>query len=829
MALAELLRHIEPTHEAWWSPHVWDGDRRLSENWLAASALVVDVDYHDADGKHAAPASEVRARLRQAAHEGELPGNVFHCTPRGARFIYVTAEPMADPESYTRAIEGACLKTRRALEALGLHARQDERGRFLEGYAVDAAATDLARFLYAPRAIVNEEQRDADVHVIREELCSAEGLAAELPPPAPMQRPATGHDPRSSTNLTEAVKRWNADHAEDWGRPGAGECRACRHRGCFGRLPSIPEKWCCFSSNHEADSGGVGCSSTKGHWIGDALDLEAQRSNRKRVDVLRENGYLRGAKPRNRESGKQDTGAAARATTRNGVDGGEREPRGPREKPTPGTLKSGVVGGNSTEPAQLEKPNPTDVGNAERLAAQYGGELRYCHPWRAWLVWDGRRWARDRSGEAWRRAKETVRAMYHEAADLEDDAKRIELARHARSSESQRRIAGMLELAKSDPRIAVLPESFDGDGTRYLLNVLNGTLDLRTGELRPHRPEDMITKLAPVEYHTEAKCPAWDAFLARVVPDPEVRAFLQRFLGYTLTGHVGEQAFVLLYGTGANGKSTFLETLKALLGDYAHKADFETFLESKGSRDRQGRARPDLLALRGKRLVLAVEAGQERRLDANLVKEVTHGDSVSARGLYEGEVTNFPPESKLFLAVNHRPEIADMTEAIWRSVLEVPFTVMIPEQERDRNLLEKLCEPGELAGILAGAVQGCMEWLRTGLRPPEAVQLATRAYRESEDAIAPFLAERCVRKAGSFTSHRVLFAAYEAWCTDAEEEPVGARAFGRALVDHGFHRARGKDKARPKGWGGIRLREVQDMFDGEASADSSDPSDPVST
>lgn len=327
-ALAELLEAIPAKPEAWWSAHTWEGDRRDGSKWVAAAALVVDVDYNGApelDEKrghykstHAAPPDEVRAQLEQAALARKLPGNLFHLTPRGFRLVYLPAAPVTDRELYGRALEGACVEVRQALEALGLHARQDDEHRCArDGYAVDEGATDLARFLFAPRAIVNGEQRSADVRVLSEEPCDLTKLAEAAPPLAPTRAPATKRNGtratagRSSTDLAEAVARWNADHAQDWGRPGGGDCPACGHHGCFGRLPAIPEKWCCFSSNHAADSRGVGRESAQGRWFGDALDLEAHVSGRKRADVLRADGYLTDAKPRNRETTKPTAGAGA--------------------------------------------------------------------------------------------------------------------------------------------------------------------------------------------------------------------------------------------------------------------------------------------------------------------------------------------------------------------------------------------------------------------------------------------------------------------------------------------------------------------------------------
>jgi len=517
-----------------------------------------------------------------------------------------------------------------------------------------------------------------------------------------------------------------------------------------------------------------------------------------------------------------DGEAAVRATIRSGIEAGARIGRGPRRAAGLGARQEPGPQGEPLEVATDNPPNATDMGNAERLATRHARELRYCHPWRSWVIWDGRRWARDRTGEAVRRAKETVRSLYGEAAALGEEAARRDLAKHALRSEEQRRIAGMMELARSDERISLLPEILDADGTHYLLNVLNGTLDLRTGVLSLHQPGHYITKLAPVRYDPAVTCSAWEGFLARVVPDPEVRAFLQRFAGYALTGDTSEQAFCLLYGTGANGKSTFLETLKALLGDYAHKADFETFLEARAARDRKGVPRVDLLELAGRRVVIAIETTEGRQLDATTVKELTGGDTLTARGLYHAELTSFRPQAKLFLAANHRPEIRDATEAIWRRVFEVPFTVTIPEAERDPGLPERLRQPGEQAGILNWLLEGCLAWQAASspprLRPPQEVRRATHAYREDQDVIGPFLAARCVREPSARATGKILRTAYVAWCQESEEQELGEKVFSRALEEHGFRRERGRDRNRTRGWVGIRLLDLTDP----SGADSSD-------
>jgi putative DNA primase/helicase len=342
----------------------------------------------------------------------------------------------------------------------------------------------------------------------------------------------------------------------------------------------------------------------------------------------------------------------------------------------------------------------TGGGNGQRLVDLHGLDIRYVHPWKQWLVWDGRRFQPDTTGELMRRAKMGVLRLYAEAAAERDPDRRKALATWARRSDSEARMREMINLAASEPYVPVRPAELDSQPWR--LNVEDGTIDLRTGELLPHSRRDLITKLAPVRFDPKATCPTWLAFLDRVLGhDADLVGFLQRAIGYSLTGDTGEQVLFFLYGTGANGKSTLLETLRALLGDYAQQTDFTTLLERRGDGPRN-----DIAALQGARFVAAIEAAEGRRLAEGLVKQLTGGDAVSVRKLYSEPFT-FRPEFKLWLAANHKPVIRGTDQAIWRRIRLVPFTIAIPEGERDHELGLKL--RAELPGILRWAVAGCQK------------------------------------------------------------------------------------------------------------------------
>ena len=437
--------------------------------------------------------------------------------------------------------------------------------------------------------------------------------------------------------------------------------------------------------------------------------------------------------------------------------------------------------------------NLTDLGNAERFAARHGEGVRYCYPWRKWLVWTGARWERDDAGRVHRLAKETVRRIYREAPDAEDEDKRKALANHARGSESETRIRAMIELSKSERPLS--PDDLDADP--WLLNVKNGTIDLRTGELREHRREDLTTKLAPVEYDPDASAPVLEAFLERVLPGEELRGFVQRAAGYSATGDTSEQCMFIHHGPGANGKSTFQEAVSAALGDYAMRTPTETLLVK-----RAGGVPNDVARLKGARFVTASETEEGRRLAESLVKDLTGQDTISARFMW-AEWFDFKPTHALHLSTNHKPEIRGTDAAIWRRIRLIPWAVTIPAAEQDKKLPEKL--RGELSGVLAWIVRGCSEWLREGLKAPEEVRQATRAYRAEMDVLAAFLADCCQRGGDEEESAGELWGAWKRWCEETGEQVGTQKRFGGQLAERGFLNHRDSRTGR-KVWSGVSLR-----------------------
>jgi putative DNA primase/helicase len=324
---------------------------------------------------------------------------------------------------------------------------------------------------------------------------------------------------------------------------------------------------------------------------------------------------------------------------------------------------------------------------------------------------------------------------------------------------------------------------------------MNGTIDLRTGQLRPHDPLDAITKLAPVEFDPAAECPAFLAFLARVLPDVEVRRFLRYMTGYGLTGVTIEQCLAFLYGGGANGKSTFLDVIQDMLGDYAQTAAPD-LLTSRGG-DRHPTELADLF---GARWVSSIEVDEGKRLAETLVKQMTGGDKMKARFM-RTDFFQWAPTHKLFLAANHKPEIRGTDYAIWRRIRLIPFIVTIPETERDGSLGEKL--RAELPGILNWAIAGCLDWQRYGLGVPQVIRDATEEYRAEQDVLARFIEDKCVVDPQAWVLSSTLYAVYLAWCKSSGEEQMSHAGFGKRLNEKGF--CTGRRSSGDKTRVGIRL------------------------
>ena len=434
-------------------------------------------------------------------------------------------------------------------------------------------------------------------------------------------------------------------------------------------------------------------------------------------------------------------------------------------------------------PTQEASVWATDDALALSFTTRYAEDWRYCAAWGKWLLWEGRRWQADDT----LLVQHLVRAVCRDAA-LKADSHRL-AAKLAASGT----VGGVERLSRTDRQHAATADVWDANP--YALNTPSGIVDLRSGRLRPHARGEHHTRLATATPRSE--CPRWRAFLGDVTGgDADLQAYLQRMAGYCLTGATSAHALFFLYGTGANGKSVFVNVLATILGDYATNAPMDTFMEARGDRHPT-----DLAGLRGARFVASVETEQGRRWNESKVKAITGGDKVSARFMRQ-DFFEYTPQFKLVIAGNHKPAIRNVDEAMKRRMHLIPFTVTIPPERRDDTLTEKLL--AERDGILAWALAGCLQWQRTGLQPPPSVVSATEEYFEAEDALGRWMDERCVRteRAKSLTAE--LFNDWKAWAEAAGEFVGSQRRFSDLLLARGIEKWRNGMGVR--GFQGIGLK-----------------------
>jgi putative DNA primase/helicase len=443
----------------------------------------------------------------------------------------------------------------------------------------------------------------------------------------------------------------------------------------------------------------------------------------------------------------------------------------------------------------------TDYGNAERLVARFGDRLRWCQAWGRWLVWTGKRWLADHTGAAERLAKRTVRAMYDEAARVResDRADAAEMAQHlaswAAKSEGSDRLSAMLRVARSETGIAVMPQQLDAD--HWLFNLDNGTIDLRTGELRHHDRDDLITKLVSIEYDPSATCPRYDAFLHQILrEDEEVEEYLDRFFASCLTGDRSSHDLPVFWGVGANGKSTLVDLMLYILGEYAGPVP-ESLLVS-----RSGNEHPTELAdLCGKRLIVASENDEGHTMPVGLVKRLTGDQKLKGRYMRQ-DFFEFEQTHKVILVTNNRPRITEDSDAIWRRLKLIEFGVCIPREQRDRNLLQRL--QAEAPGILARLIRACLRWQADGhdLTEPTSIQESTAEYRQDEDPLTDFLQNKCIREPNAQCVRDEIFDAYQSWAqANGIRYPLGKRSFFERLrkiegVEEGQQRIGQKHRKR---------------------------------
>ncbi|WP_237072122.1 DNA primase family protein [Mycobacterium avium] len=420
---------------------------------------------------------------------------------------------------------------------------------------------------------------------------------------------------------------------------------------------------------------------------------------------------------------------------------------------------------------QADDPKQVHRGQARiayRIAERYDGQLLHVAGI-GWHLWDGSRWAYDDRGNAKRAVlKELRRAL---AESLDDK----ELRADVRKCESATGVAGVLDLAAALEPFAATVRDLDAD--THLLNVANGTLDLHTLELRPHEPADRITKLCRGAYHPNTESPSWTAFLARVLPDADVRGFLQRLVGVGLLGEVREHVLPILTGVGANGKSVFDKAIRYALGDYACTAEPDLFMH------RDGAHPTGEMDLRGVRWAVVSESDKDRRLAEATMKRLTGGDTIRARRMRQ-DFVEFTPSHTPLLITNHLPKVSGDDAAVWRRLRVVPFTEVIPEDEQDRELDARL--QLEADGVLAWAIAGYRDYLARGLDEPHSVRDATDTYHRNSDAIGRFIADQCVLGQLMRATTAQLHEAFTKWQTVDGCEPIGLRAFGLTLDKRGY-------------------------------------------
>lgn len=473
------------------------------------------------------------------------------------------------------------------------------------------------------------------------------------------------------------------------------------------------------------------------------------------------------------------------------------------ESKTWATINSGLkVGINDPRRVSTTQSRPlTDMGNGQRFADRNGGDALYVHTTGQWFVWDGVVWRNDSGGIVQRMAKDTVRGISREVASVSDDEKRNQIIKWYMVSQGDARIRAMLSMASSEYVLSATSEKFDAD--KHLFNASNCIVNLATGEMSHHNPEKYMTRVSPYKYDPEAQCPQFMAFLKRVFDgNAELISYVQRIVGYSLTGYTDEHKMFVLWGKGANGKSTLLEIILGLTGQYGKVADPNLLLNTM-----HDRSSVELAVLDGMRMVCCNETDASRSLAESRVKNITGGDTISARHLYSMPF-EFRPQFKVWLATNYRPRVKYNSDGLWRRIALIPFEVRIPEHERIKGLNDRLLYE-EGSGILTWAVHGAMDWFKQkDLREPECVRTATQEYRESEDTLSAFLHEYFHLDSNAVTASNTVRSLYNEWCRRHNEHVASHALFKSMLRDRGIEHVRTRAY---NGYKGIRVRLATDV------------------
>jgi putative DNA primase/helicase len=483
-----------------------------------------------------------------------------------------------------------------------------------------------------------------------------------------------------------------------------------------------------------------------------------------------------------------------------------REKFEPRTRNTTRPALSPLPAESSVSPAAIDSEDLrsvstlcTDIGNAARLVLRYRDMIRFCPPWGRWMVnRDGQRWKTDDRGEVVQLAKNMALAIFDEIKGCTDTDQQQRLAKWAIKSQSRERINAALDLAK--PNVAIVPSELDVD--QWLLNTPNGTVDLRTGLLRPHERKDYITKMCQATYDINATSPVFFGFLDRICrTHPELISYLRKAAGYAATGSIQEQVLFFLHGNGANGKTTWLDAVMYALGDYASKADRELLAAS----DRGSQHPTNVADLQGRRLVVCSETNDGGRLDEAKLKDLAGETRLKARLMY-GNFFEFAASAKIFLYSNHRPIVRGTDLGLWRRMRLIPFVETIGDTEKDGSLPEKLI--AESSGILSWIIGGCLLWQREGLGLPSEVARATNSYRVEMDTIGAFLSDQCEFNSKFSVGASELYKAYRSHCEQAGEYVLSQTRFGRKLAERpGLSSVRNGIGQRC--WRGVAIQEAE--------------------
>lgn len=473
--------------------------------------------------------------------------------------------------------------------------------------------------------------------------------------------------------------------------------------------------------------------------------------------------------------------------------------------------------GNPVESARLGKPYPcTDLGNAERLVFWFGDRIRWDIARGAWRCWDGKRWKVDYeitllelAGKMARKIRDEADAAPHKKQGQADIAGELWL--HAKRSESREKLASCVVVAKSLSGVAIEPSQWDTHP--MLLNVKNGTIDLKTGILKPHDREDYITRLAHVNYEPELTCSRWQKFLAESTGgDNELETYLQKIAGYCLTGDTREEALFFIYGVADSGKTTYLESLKSLLGEYACTVDTEMLCKAKFNDG--GKASPEFARLDGARLAAGSEMEKGRELAEAKLKSITGGEKIIARYMRENPF-EFLPQFKILIAMNDCPKASSEDTGLWRRMKRIEFNHAVPKEKRDESLKPYLQKEGAGA-VLAWAVQGCLLWQKEGLKMPESVKASTAKYKEESDPLNNWIEDCLTIERGAWTLTSYIQHNYKEYCTEqGNKYPVNPKTIARKLETLGCKQER---RNYGRGWAGVSL--TDDSNDSNDSNDS---------